>query len=63
MTTFKITVIATLLGTAVGFWAWYLDLTKMVWPQHPGLAGFVLTIIATIAVQIAWPKDKASPKI
>lgn len=65
MTTLKITVIATLLGTAVGFWAWYLDLTKMVWPRHPGLAGFFLTLIATIAVQIAWPKDKpkTSPKI
>jgi hypothetical protein len=25
-----------------GFWVWKLDLTKMVWPGHPQLAGFSL---------------------
>jgi len=59
MTGWKITLIASLIGTAVGFWAWYLGLTKMVWPEHPQLAGFFLTLIATIAIQIAWPKDNS----
>jgi len=59
MTGWKITLIASLIGTAVGFLAWYLGLTKMVWPEHPQLAGFFLTLIATIAIQIAWPKDNS----
>ncbi len=65
MTTWKIALIASLIGTAVGFWAWELNLTRMVWPEHPQLAGFFLTLIATVAVQLAWPKDesKTSSKI
>ena len=59
MSTLKITVIATLIGTAVGFWAWELDLTKMAWPAHPQLAGFFLTLIATIVVQQVWPRAKS----
>jgi len=58
MTGWKITLIASLIGTAVGFWAWKLDLTRTVWPEHPQLAGFFLTLIATVAVQLMWPKDK-----
>ena len=58
MTTWKIALIASLIGTAVGFWAWKLDLTKMVWPGHPQLAGFLLTLVATVTVQLIWPKDK-----
>jgi hypothetical protein len=57
MTTWKITLIASLIGTAVGFWNWKLDLTKMVWPGHLQLAGFFFTLIATVAVQLIWPKD------
>lgn len=59
MTTWKITLIATLIGTAVGFCAWALNLTKMVWPEHPQLAGFLLTLVITIAVQLIWPADKS----
>ena len=58
MTTWKLTLIASLIGTAVGFWARKLDLTKIVWPGHPQLAGFFLTLIATVALQLIWPKDK-----
>jgi hypothetical protein len=58
MTTWKITLIASLIGTTVGFWAWKLNLTRMVWPEHPQLAGFFLTLIATIAVQLISPADK-----
>ncbi len=58
MTTWKITLIASLIGTAIGYWAWKLDLTKMVWPEHPQLAGLFLTLITTVVVQMVWPKDK-----
>jgi hypothetical protein len=59
MPTWKITLIASLIGTAAGFWAWKLNLTRMVWPEHPQLAGFFVTLIATIAVQQMWPRDKS----
>jgi hypothetical protein len=60
MRSFKISLIASLIGTAAGFWAWRLDLTKkMFWPEHPQLAGFFLTIVVAIAVQLNWPADKA----
>ena len=57
MRTWKVTLIATLIGTAVGVGAWALDLTRKVWPEHPQLAGFFLTVIAAIAVQLVWPTD------
>jgi hypothetical protein len=59
MQTLKISLIASLIGTAAGFWAWKLDLTKMFWPAHPQLAGFFLTVIIAIAVELSWPKDKS----
>jgi hypothetical protein len=59
MRTFKISLIASLIGTAAGFWAWRLDITRMFWPAHPQLAGFFLTIVVTIAVQLTLPADKA----
>jgi len=59
MKTFKISLIASLLGTAAGFWAWKLDLTRIFWPAHPQLAGVFITVIVTIAVQLTWPADKS----
>ena len=59
MTTWKISLVATLIGTAVGFWAWRLNLTRLVWPTHPQLAAFFLTLIASVAVQLTWPKNKS----
>jgi hypothetical protein len=59
MRTFKISLIASLIGTAAGFWAWKLDLTSMFWPAHPQLAGVLLTVIITVAVQLTWPADKS----
>lgn len=59
MTTFKVMLIATLIGTAVGFWAWKLNFTGMLWPAHPQLAGFFITLVATIVVQLTWPTNKS----
>ena len=59
MTTWKISLVATLIGTAVGFWVWKLNLPRLVWPSHPQLAAFFLTLIASIAVQLTWPKNKS----
>jgi hypothetical protein len=59
MATLKISLIASLIGSAFGFWAWKLNLTRVFWPSHPQLAGFFLTIVVTIAVQLTWPTDKS----
>jgi hypothetical protein len=59
MKAFKISLIASLIGTAAGYWGWRLDLTRMFWPAHPQLAGFFLTIVVAVAVQLSWPADKS----
>lgn len=57
-TSFKVTLIASLIGSGVGLSAWGLNLTRFIWPEHPQLAAFFLTIVATIAVQMFWPVAK-----
>jgi hypothetical protein len=44
-----------LIGTAVGLGAWVLGIGHIIWPAHPQLAGFLLTLATTIVVQVAWP--------
>jgi hypothetical protein len=55
--TLKITIIATLIATAASFWAAGLGLTQRVWPQHPQLAGFFISLVACIVVPMVWPKE------
>jgi hypothetical protein len=57
MRTLKLALIATLIATAFGIWAGQLGLMQKIWPQHPQLAGFFLTLVTCIVVQIAWPKE------
>jgi hypothetical protein len=59
MRALKISLIASSIGTAAGFWAWYFNLTRMLWPEHPQLAGIFLTIVVTIGIQVCWPSDQA----
>jgi hypothetical protein len=59
MKSWKITLIATVIGTVVGVGAWATGLTARVWPEHPQLAGIFLTILAGIAVQLVWPPDQS----
>ncbi len=56
MRTLKVTSIATVVGTAVGLGAWLSGLGRMLWPGHPQLACFLLTIVTGIVVQVSWPK-------
>jgi hypothetical protein len=57
MKTLKITVIATAIATAASFWAGKLGLLQRLWPEHPQVAGFILCLVACIAVQLFWPKE------
>ena len=56
MRTLKISLIATAIATAASFWAGRLGLMQKMWPAHPQMAGFLLTLITCIVVQIAWPR-------
>ena len=49
----KTTLIATLVATAVGIWTLQLGVGAMIWPGHPQLMAFVLTLIACVVVKSA----------
>ena len=59
MSTWKATLVATVIGTAVGVGAWALDLTRLAWPDHPQLAGFLLTLATTVLVRMTWPTARS----
>ncbi len=44
MKTLKVSLIASLIGTAVGLGAWAFGLGQIIWPAHPQMASFLLTI-------------------
>ncbi len=56
MKSLKVSLIASLIGTAVGLGAWIFGLGQVMWPAHPQLASFLLTLVTTIVIQIAWPR-------
>ena len=60
MTSLHPTFAATLIGTAVGMAAWLSGFAGVVWPAHPGWAGFLMTLATTIVVQIYWPRQPES---
>lgn len=44
-----------LIGTAVGLGAWVFGIGQAIWSAHPQMACFLLTLVTTIVLQIAWP--------
>lgn len=56
MRTLKISLIASAIGTAVGLGSWIFGLGQAMWPAHPQWASFLLTLVTTIVIQIAWPR-------
>jgi hypothetical protein len=57
MRTLKISLIASLIATAASFWAAELGVVQKMWPEHPQRAGFFLTLVVCIVVQVVWPKE------
>jgi hypothetical protein len=53
--TLKTSLIASLIGTAVGLGIWLSGLGQTIWPGHPQLASFLVTLVVTVSVQVAWP--------
>ncbi|SPF48940.1 hypothetical protein SBA1_90075 [Candidatus Sulfotelmatobacter kueseliae] len=57
MKTLKVSVVATIAGML----AWWLGITRRIWPAHPQLALLLLVVVIAIVLQVAWPKpDKHS---
>lgn len=56
MKTLKVSLISSLIGTAVGLGSWVFGLGRVMWPAHPQVACFLLTLVTTIVIQIAWPR-------
>jgi hypothetical protein len=44
-----------LIGTVIGLAAWFFGVGHILWPAHPQLAGFLVTLGTTIVAQISRP--------
>ena len=51
------TLAATLIATFVGVGAWLSGFAKAIWPAHPQMAAFVMTIVVSVLVKQLWPVD------
>jgi hypothetical protein len=60
MTTLKVSLIASLIGTAVGLGSWIFGLGHTIWPAHPQMADFLLTLVTTIVIQVSWTRLTAT---
>jgi len=49
---------ASLLASVMGTGAWLLGLTQAIWPAHPLLAVFFLTLVATVVLRYVWPEPQ-----
>jgi hypothetical protein len=49
------TLAATLIATAAGVGAWLFGVAEAIWPSHPQIAAFVITIVAGVVVKQFWP--------
>jgi hypothetical protein len=49
---------ASLVASGIGMLAWLMGLNAVIWPAHPQLGGFFLTIAATVALLAAWPNPQ-----
>ena len=57
------TVAATLIATAAGLGAWLFGFAKAIWPAHPQIAAFVITILVSELVKQIWPVDVGQKRI
>lgn len=52
MRTLKVSLVASVIGTG----AWMLGLTRAMWPAHPQLAVFFLTLASAVVLMYFWPE-------
>jgi len=57
------TLAATLIATAAGVGVWFFGLAKTIWPAHPQIAAFLVTVVAGIVVKQTWPAEYGRKRI
>jgi len=57
------TLAATLIATAAGIGAWLFGLAKAIWPTHPQIAAFAITIVVSVVVKQTWPVNVGQKRI
>lgn len=45
------TLAATVIATVAGVGAWFFGLAKEIWPAHPQIAAFLLTLVTGLVVK------------
>jgi hypothetical protein len=60
----KSTLMASLIGSVVGMGTWLFGIDKQLWPQHPQVADFLVTIAVTVLTSafLAKPATETAPK-
>ena len=56
------TLAATLIATAAGVGAWFFGIARVIWPAHPQIAAFLITIVASVVVKQTWPVDQGQKR-
>ena len=56
----KTTLIASLIGSGAGTAAWFYGIADRLWPAHPQVAIFLLTIASTVIAMAMWPRPATS---
>jgi magnesium-transporting ATPase (P-type) len=49
--------LATLIGSLVGWLLWHYDLPAHLWPEHQFFCGLLLTALVTIVSQQVWSPE------
>jgi len=57
------TLAASLIATFVGIGAWFFGVAKAIWPAHPQIAAFIITIVVSVLVKQMWPVDARQKRI
>lgn len=57
MKSWKITFIASCIGSASWLGAWMFGVGQKIWPAHPQIAVFLLTLVITILIEYTWPRQ------
>jgi hypothetical protein len=57
------TLAATLIATAAGVGTWYFGLAEAIWPAHPQIAAFAVTIVVSVVVKQIWPANVGPKRI
>lgn len=59
----KSTLAASLIATSAGIGAWLFGIAEAIWPAHPQIAAFTITIVVSVVVKQLWPAVAGQKRI